>query len=75
LKILLDFNLSPKLLAAIAGLFPGSAHVQGVGFRGETPDELIWQFAAREGFTLLTSDRDFLELAARFGHPPKVVTK
>jgi predicted nuclease of predicted toxin-antitoxin system len=42
-KLLLDFNLSPKLVGMIDDLWPGSIHIRDVGFEGETPDEAIWQ--------------------------------
>jgi predicted nuclease of predicted toxin-antitoxin system len=73
LKLLIDFNLSPKLVRVVADLFPGSAHAQTLGFAGETDDEVIWQFAMQNGFALLTADRDFVDLAGRLGHPPKVI--
>jgi predicted nuclease of predicted toxin-antitoxin system len=60
LKLLVDFNLSPKLIPALAELFPGTVHVKTLGFDGETPDETIWEYARAEGFALLTSDRDFV---------------
>jgi len=73
LKLLVDFNLSPKLIPALAALFPGSAHVKTLGFAGEASDEEIWEFARTQGFALLTADRDFVNIANRLGHPPKVI--
>ena len=73
MKLLIDFNLSPKLIPALADLFPGSAHVQALGFAGSTNDEAIWEYARDNGYALLTSDRDFIEIADRLGHPPKVI--
>ena len=73
MKLLLDFNLSPELVGMITDLFPGSTHVRTGGFEGEPPDEVIWQFAKENGFTILTSDRDFVAIAERYGHPPKLI--
>lgn len=73
MKLLADYNLSPRLIEALAELFPGSATVVTLGFAGETPDEVIWRFAGENGFAVLTSDRDFLAIAERLGHPPKVI--
>jgi predicted nuclease of predicted toxin-antitoxin system len=73
LKLLLDFNLSPKLIPLLAELFPGSEHLKALGFDGETKDREIWRYARENGFALLTSDRDFLDISERLGHPPKVV--
>jgi predicted nuclease of predicted toxin-antitoxin system len=47
-------------IAARADLFPGSVHVQTLGFAGATADEVIWQYAREEDFTLLTSDENEL---------------
>ena len=73
MKLLLDFNLSPRLVGMIVDLFPGSIHVREAGFAGETLDKAIWDSAEQNGFTLLTSDRDFLDIAERYGHPPKLI--
>lgn len=43
------------------------------GWSGPLFDEKIWEFAAAEGFTIVTADSDFLDLARSRGAPPKVV--
>jgi predicted nuclease of predicted toxin-antitoxin system len=73
LKLLLDFNLSPKLVALLADLFPEALHISGTGLPGEIPDETIWNYAKQNGFTILTSDFDFVALSDRYGPPPKVI--
>jgi predicted nuclease of predicted toxin-antitoxin system len=73
LKLLIDFNLSPKLLPLITELFNGSQHLQSTNLPRNTPDHVIWQFAKENDFAILTADRDFLDLSARFGPPPKVI--
>jgi predicted nuclease of predicted toxin-antitoxin system len=35
MKFLFDQNLSPRLVAALLDLYPGSAHVQEVGLDGQ----------------------------------------
>jgi len=72
-KFLLDFNLSPKLVAMISDLFPQAAHVFTVGMIGETPDPVIWEYAKQNGYSVLSADGDFLELSDRLGAPPKLV--
>jgi predicted nuclease of predicted toxin-antitoxin system len=61
LKLLFDANLSPKLVGRLAELFPGSVHVFDTGLARSTPDERIWEYAAAEGFTIVTADSDFLD--------------
>jgi len=73
LKLLFDANLSPKLVERLAELFPGSRHVFQTGLASFTSDEAIWEYAASHGFTIVTADSDFLNLANVRGTPPRVV--
>ena len=73
MKLLFDANLSRRIVPQISDLFPGSSHIQLEGLAGETPDESIWNYARENGFTIVTSDFDFVILAGRFSAPPKVV--
>lgn len=73
MKLLFDANLSPKLVARLAGLFPDSVHVFDTGLAHHTPDEDIWQYARNNGYAIVTADSDFLKLAVEQGGPPKVV--
>ena len=72
MKLLFDENLSPRLVAALADLFPESAHVDRLGLGGE-PDPVIWEYAKCHGFVLVSKDADFHERSLLYGHPPKVV--
>ena len=72
MKLLFDQNLSPRLVEAIADLFPGSAHVQSLGL-DRTPDAPLWDFARDNGFVIVTKDVDFSDRSVLLGHPPKVV--
>jgi predicted nuclease of predicted toxin-antitoxin system len=71
-KLLLDENLSYKLVAQLAETFPGTAHVDGVGLHGQ-PDATIWDYAGQHGFVLVSKDDDFRQLSFLRGHPPKVI--
>ncbi len=72
MKLLFDQNLSFKLVPALSAVFPGSRHLKDFGLTHEQ-DEPIWSFAAKNGFTIVSKDSDFLHLALLRGHPPKVV--
>ena len=72
MKLLLDENLSPRLLRQIDDLFANSIHVRSVGLK-QRPDREIWEFARSNEFAILTADADFLDLAVSLGHPPKVI--
>ena len=72
MKLLLDQNLSPRLVNALADLYPGSAHVQALGL-DQSPDTPLWDFARDNGYTIVSKDVDFSDLSVLFGHPPKVI--
>ena len=72
MKLLVDENLAPGLAEQLADLFPGSVHVTSVGL-GSMSDALIWEYAGANQFTLLTKDKDFVNLSLTVGSPPKVV--
>lgn len=72
MKLLFDQNVSPWLCRALADLFPNSVHVREVGLR-EADDAAIWEYAARDGFAILTKDAGFRQRSFLEGHPPKVV--
>ena len=72
MRLLFDQNLSPRLIARLADLFPGSAHVSDVGLDRAT-DSVVWEFARIQGLAIVTKDADFGELGVVRGFPPKVV--
>ena len=72
MKLLLDENLSRRLVARIADLFPDSAHVSSLALL-QVPDILVWEYAKSREFTIVTADADFYELATTLGPPPKVI--
>jgi predicted nuclease of predicted toxin-antitoxin system len=71
-KLLFDQNLSPWLCRTLSGVFPNSVHVREVGLR-EADDAVIWDYAARHGFAVVTKDADFRQRSFLLGHPPKIV--
>ncbi len=73
MKFLFDANLSPKLVGRLAELFPDSVQVFDTDLARFTPDEIIWEYAGANGFTIVTADSDFLDLARSRGAPPRVV--
>jgi predicted nuclease of predicted toxin-antitoxin system len=71
-RFLLDQNLSYKLVARLADVFPGCAHVRDVGL-GNGTDEAVWNYAREHGFVLLSKDEDFHQMSFVLGPPPQVV--
>jgi predicted nuclease of predicted toxin-antitoxin system len=71
-KLLFDENLSPRLVAKLADVYPLSAHVATADLT-TAPDELIWEYAAANGFVIVTKDDDFRQRSFLRGFPPKVI--
>ncbi len=72
MKLLLDENLSFRLVSRLAGTFPGSQHIGMLGLTRASDNE-IWSFAGSNGFMIVSKDSDFVQLALARGHPPKVL--
>jgi predicted nuclease of predicted toxin-antitoxin system len=72
MKLLLDQNLSFRLVALLEADFPGTTHLQVIGM-SRASDELIWDYAALHGFAVLTKDNDFHHRSLLLGAPPKIV--
>lgn len=72
MKLLLDENLSRRLVPRILDLFPESSHVSNEGLL-EAPDVALWEFAKENRFAIVTADADFYEMATTKGPPPKVI--
>ncbi len=72
MKLLFDQNLSFKLCTRLADVFPDSSQARLLGL-DQADDRTLWQHAKVTGFTLVTHDTDFAELATLYGFPPKVI--
>ncbi len=72
MKLLFDQNLSFKLCALLSDLFPDSKPVRELGL-DRSDDSVVWQHAKDNGFMLVSQDSDFADMAAHYGHPPKVI--
>ena len=72
MKLLLDQNLSWKLVKQLQGNYPGTEHIKtALTIHAEDID--IWQFAADNGFVVVSKDDDFEQRSILLGHPPKVI--
>jgi predicted nuclease of predicted toxin-antitoxin system len=71
-RLLLDENLSRRLLQRIEDLFPRTEHLAEVGLL-QAADGAIWEFAKENGFCIVSADSDFYELATTLGPRPKVI--
>ena len=72
MKLLFDHNLSHKLVRRLADIFPDSTQTSRLGFN-LADDDVIWQHAKNNGYVIATLDRDFANLSALRGSPPKII--
>jgi predicted nuclease of predicted toxin-antitoxin system len=71
-KLLLDENVSDKIVERIADLFADSTHIKAVGLK-EADDSAVWEWAKQHGFTIVSKDTDFYQRAILRSHPPKFI--
>ncbi len=72
MKLLLDENLSRRLVPLLQADYPGSNQVVLLGMESASDAE-VWQKAKDDGYVIVTRDSDFQELSLVWGHPPKVI--
>ena len=72
MRLLIDQNLSHRLVALLTVEFPDSKHVRDFGM-SDASDPEIWQLATEGGFTIVSKDTDFQQRAVLRGAPPKVI--
>lgn len=72
MKLLLDENLSDRIVYRIADLYPDSEHVKTLGLIN-TDDAVIWEYAKTNGFVIVSKDSDFHQRSLLYGYPPKFV--
>lgn len=72
MKLLLDQNLSHRIIPALSEAFPESSQVQLLGLDGAS-DKEIWDFARAHDYAIVTLDADFQEYSLMWGRPPLVI--
>src|ERR1035437_3206179 len=73
MKILVDNNISPSVISLNEKFFKNSKHVVELNLDKNTEDAVIWEYAKKNGFVILTKDNDFEAMSRVFGCPPKVI--
>jgi len=71
-KLLLDHNLSWRLLAKLDPAYAGSEALLKIGL-DHVDDEVVWHYAKANNHVIVTQDEDFRVRSLRLGHPPRVV--
>lgn len=72
MKLLLDENLSRRIVPALQAVWPGSSQVSLLGLEGATDAELC-AYAAENDFVLVSKDDDFHRLVAARRYQPRLL--
>ena len=72
MKLLLDENLSRRIVPFLQTDFPGSSQVALLGLESANDLE-IWEYAKANCFVIVSRDSDFQERSLVTGHPPQVI--
>jgi len=73
MKILLDANISWRLVDKLNPIFGECAHVDLIEISVPAEDIDIWNYALDNGYIIVTKDNDFAELLEINGFPPKII--
>ena len=72
MKLLLDENLSRRLVPMLQNAYPNSSQVALLHLASAT-DREIWDYAKKNDFIIVTRDSDFHELSTLYGVPPRII--
>jgi predicted nuclease of predicted toxin-antitoxin system len=73
MHILLDANISWRLVDKLKPYFDKVEHVESIELNQPAKDLDIWEYAKQHTATIITNDDDFSILSVSRGYPPKVV--
>ncbi len=72
MKLLFDQNISFRLVNLISDYYPNSKQIKELGLENSTDLE-IFNYAKKNGFSIVTFDSDFFDLTIMKGFPPKII--
>lgn len=72
MKLLFDQNISYRIVKKLIDSYPQFKHVSQVSLNN-SEDIDIWQFAKKEGYTIVTFDSDYYDISLINGSPPKII--
>ena len=73
MKILLDANLSWRLIKKLSPYFDEVLHSSNLPYNQPIKDLEIWDFTKKEKFNSITQDDDFEKILFLKGAPPKII--
>ena len=72
MKLLLDENISRRLVPLLANAYPDSTHVVLQGLQ-QASDVAVWQYAKDHDHVIVSKDDDFTALSSLRGRPPCLI--
>ena len=72
MKLLFDQNYLIPCSQEVRKGISESEQVKRLGLENSTDLEL-WEYARQNGYTIVTFDSDFMDMANLKGHPPKII--
>lgn len=72
MKLLLDQNLSHRIVKLLDEFYPDSNQVSLLDM-GEADDKTIWDYAKKHQYSIVTLDSDFNEYSLLWQGPPLIV--
>ncbi|MEE8057805.1 MAG: DUF5615 family PIN-like protein [Pseudomonadales bacterium] len=72
MKLLLDQNLSRRIVQPLVEVYPGSTQVSLLA-TGDAVDKTIWEYARDNDYSVVTQDADFHEYSLLWGGPPLII--
>jgi len=71
-KLLLDENLSRRIVPALQAAYPGTTQAVLAG-QEKADDRQLWEFARAGEYVIVTKDDDFIKIQSVLGYPPKII--
>lgn len=72
MKLLFDQNVSFRIIRKLQSYFPDTIHVSDCGLTN-CEDHEVWEYAAKNNFSIVTFDADFYDISIINGHPPQII--
>lgn len=72
MKLLLDQNISHRIIPKLIEYFPEVKQVRQLGLEN-IQDSFIWNYARENDYSIVSFDADFFDLSIIRGFPPKII--
>lgn len=72
MMLLFDQNISHRLVSNLNSNLGKCSQVRSLGLENAT-DMMIWEYAKKNNYTIVTFDTDFYDISTLKGHPPKII--